>query len=566
MGKREKHRKDRSDPALIRNIRINAAAAAGLILIDVLAHMLVPTEGVAGVLNKIAVDLLTPLCVISFLLITVYIWMSYRFTRQTGESFVGLRTDKRYNMTRRELAEFHKRSDPHKLDVTSLPTKKWYDSGGIVLGHIGDRLIEVPPGSQINVAVIGKPKSGKSVIILDSIMSMLYAQSKTSFCAVDLKGDLTSAVRDFNKKMLAAGKKVGRLKVFSPSDPVKSAHYDPLSLIRGRSLDEAKPVVRAMAQMLVPLPAQGGNASYFAEVAQNFFCGIALYILFRDPQVSFPEIVINILHGKFKKWVKACNEPWTPLEVSEFLSRYEDENEINVGGGYNTLCRSLQDLNTESLQELLRPAPDAISVRDLERGTNIFLRVSQNEMAQYGKLLGLIFDLFMLELMDRPEMRDRPSQREIWLILDEFARLGRLDSVAAAAATTRSKGVTLLFGFQSLAPLQQDSMYGEKGTDELLDCCSAFAITQLTSPRSQEWASKLIGGKKVLNVSYSDSPSSDKLTSSVSRTSREEYEPIFRPEDFGDPSARPEDLKVTVVLNGKYVRADIIRHWEDMPL
>ena len=69
-------------------------------------------------------------------------------------------------------------------------------------------------------------------------------------------------------------------------------------------------------------------------------------------------------------------------------------------------------------------------------------------------------------------------------------------------------------------------------------------------PDTRDWASRLIGTRKVLNVSNS-AQHSDK--SSIGNNVSESREKIFEPETFG---TLPNDDSLIIYYKGKYIKAE----------
>lgn len=75
--------------------------------------------------------------------------------------------------------------------------------------------------------------------------------------------------------------------------------------------------------------------------------------------------------------------------------------------------------------------------------------------------------------------------------MDEFPRFGRIEGMASAMATLRSKGVSICLMIQSLAQL--DELYGKNGRRIILDNCSYKVILGSNDPETQKALSDLAG-------------------------------------------------------------------------
>lgn len=79
----------------------------------------------------------------------------------------------------------------------------------------------------------------------------------------------------------------------------------------------------------------------------------------------------------------------------------------------------------------------------------------------------------------------------ILLLMDEFARFGKLNAITDALATLRSKNVNIFLFIQSMAQL--DKIYGEYDRRTFFDCCSYKIILRINDAESQQYISNLIG-------------------------------------------------------------------------
>jgi type IV secretory pathway TraG/TraD family ATPase VirD4 len=88
--------------------------------------------------------------------------------------------------------------------------------------------------------------------------------------------------------------------------------------------------------------------------------------------------------------------------------------------------------------------------------------------------------------------------RRIWLILDEFPQLGRVQGIDGIIDTGRSKGVCVVLGFQTKAKV--DDIYGSSFADALLGNLGTQIICRSGSAEARAWASDQIGQQEVRRV------------------------------------------------------------------
>jgi type IV secretory pathway TraG/TraD family ATPase VirD4 len=92
---------------------------------------------------------------------------------------------------------------------------------------------------------------------------------------------------------------------------------------------------------------------------------------------------------------------------------------------------------------------------------------------------------------------DRVRRR--WLLLDEVASLGRVQSLSDALTKGRKYGLCSMMGLQSVSQLRD--VYGKDGAQTLLSCLSSQLILRANDPETAEYASQHLGECEVLRES-----------------------------------------------------------------
>jgi type IV secretory pathway TraG/TraD family ATPase VirD4 len=287
-----------------------------------------------------------------------------------------------------------------------------------------------------------------------------------------------------------------------------------------------------------------GDGKYFADGARDYFNGISLFLLSDNPDITFPEIVREILLGNGIDWVKKIVGS-NCLEAKEFLASYWGQNEKNIAGCYGVLSQAVRPFSSDIMSDLLDGCGNCISPKSLEDGYDVYLQIEQSELAVYSPLLTIMTQQFLNSFLNR-----KPSTgmklRPIIFLLDEFPQLHfNLKTLSTALSTLRSRAVTLLLCQQSLSQL--DKLYGEAGRKEIMDTCAYYGILSVQDVQTREYFSKLIGTHKVLRISNNLEDSTQKTGRSV----QEAREPIFQPEEFGSLGNY-----LVIYANGKYIKAE----------
>lgn len=112
-------------------------------------------------------------------------------------------------------------------------------------------------------------------------------------------------------------------------------------------------------------------------------------------------------------------------------------------------------------------------------------------------LLTLFIDFFSKIYLSLPDSRDR----RMYMLLDEFGTLDKMDAITDMLVTGRSKGLRVFLGTQAVG--QIDSLYGENTRNTILNCCSNIVLLAQNDPVTAELCSKIIGSPEIWESSHS---------------------------------------------------------------
>lgn len=435
----------------------------------------------------------------------------------------------RYDRSYGQLLRYFRDADPYRLDVSMLPVENWYTAEGVILGKIRDRLIKRPSRGVGNLAVFSLPGGGKTT----SQIIPTALRFRGSVLAIDIKGDILNATREQRK----------RIRIFAPADAVHSSHYNPLYGIENMSEIERRSFIEQLAYTFLPdSPDEDGK--YFTSGGRDYFCGVASFLLERNIHTTLPEIAEAIVTGNAFEWTKTIVAAEGFDMAKAYVASYMGSNEKNVAGAYGAIVKCMRPYYRTALAELLDGKGDCITPQTLESGWDVYIEIPQDKIKQLAPITSVLIQNFMLAFMQRADISTGSKQRPIIFLLDEFPQLQfDYDMLSSALATLRSKGVSLYMAMQSVAQLTQK--YGDAGFRSIIDTCAYISIMSAQDPQSRKYFSELCGTRKILKVGTSHGENSS------SRSTQEDREPVYQPEDFGNLG---DD--VVIVANGKYIRAE----------
>jgi type IV secretory pathway TraG/TraD family ATPase VirD4 len=138
----------------------------------------------------------------------------------------------------------------------------------------------------------------------------------------------------------------------------------------------------------------------------------------------------------------------------------------------------------------------------------LFVTYRDDQLDSLRSLIACILDVAARSILSMPP----DPNRRIWLVLDEFASIGRVQSIEAVATKARKAGGCLLLGVQAVSQLRD--RYGEYGAQTILSCLSSWLVLRCTDADTAEYMSKYIGDSELFRQQKSNSVSESGETSS----------------------------------------------------
>lgn len=507
--------------------------------------------------------------------ILVFIWaciyitrfINIRYADATGRKSFWKDTH-RYMKSYKELVEYFKDADPHRLDISTLPVLHWSEGSGIILGTKDGHLISLGTDCEANIYVNGPPGSGKTSGIAccsAARWGMEDASTEASSASVlglDIKGDITTYLKNTTNRSLL---------IFCPDAPdatLVSAHFNVFEGFDELSQTEKKLFLSNIAAVLIPDDG-GSDGNYFTSRARKLFIGVCWYVYdhhIHDPSepYTFPHILDTILHpGKTDyptdvfSWIKTIVKGHCD-EATEQVASFIGNSEKNVSGAWDALCTALVPFSNEVLNQLLDGQGQCISLDALDNGYDCYLQIKQENLTTYAPLFTMIIESITTQLMRRPDASSGIKNRPILILLDEMSQLtftyGQINTILA---TLRSKACVTMIICQDRSQLEKN--FHKEGARSILSNCRYQVILGCHDPESQKYFSDLIGSKKVLKIV--DSQNSTKI-SSFGRSVQESREPIIYPADFGQMEFEGKKDQIVIYFAGQYIIADKVKCYE----
>jgi len=245
---------------------------------------------------------------------------------------------------------------------------------------------------------------------------------------------------------------------------------------------------------------------------------------------SFVKIIGGILKNPATKVINTLKNS-TNNKVKQLIGQFIDLDIKTLGNIYNELVNNIRVFSTdEELEILLDDNKDNITPHDL-LDHDIFIQIEEHQLKNWSPILNLMISqqFAFFEMQKEEDIKERTL-----FMLEEFARLGKIENINTALATLRSKKIRIMMLIQSLSQL--DNIYGKDVRKIIVDNCNYKAILKATDGETQEYFSKLIGTHEVLHYSTSSTSSSGGSiigSSSYTESITTKDEKVIRPETFG---------------------------------
>ena len=394
-----------------------------------------------------------------------------------------------------------------------------------ILAAKANEYIGKPAGEDGNILINGLPGGGKTMaVVIPTIMTWRGIQ-----VIVDVKGDLARFWYLFNKH---TEKKV---KIFSPGMPDGSSRYDPFMLLRHGGNENLAGNARDLALSLMPLmPAI--KDPVWIKATQALSTGAIIYYF--DLGLSFVDTMVEIQLKPVTELIAEITDDdniAAKIQVAQ-LQKVDSKVIVNVGMELSNLATLVTD---PAIITAFSPNDKhgAIDWMELNFSSNepfdIILEIPEAKLEQWKPMTMLMINQLVRALMQRAERSYKVGEEAppVLVMLDEFARLGKVSAIKEGLATLRSRGVTFALFIQSLAQL--DETYGATAARAIAELCIYKAVLNAADPASQKYFSDLVGTTESTqrSVSVDNDPLDGRITG-LGRSVSETREPIIYAHEF----------------------------------
>ena len=438
---------------------------------------------------------------------------------------------------------------------------------GLVLGKHKGKYAYCPIDKDgINAFCVGTPGSGKSVLLLGWLYSMMFrneiakkGHSKPgrpyNYFLVDIKGELFERLLGIKAQDYKAEEHKD-FQVVAPA--VESSYgYDVFYKIHREDVTETE-IIKAVMDIADALVVATGDNPYFSDNAKKILSGVLYY--FAKLGYDFLPIIQTLMRTNLNELLTAIVADAEEQNMGVVLDKLKNftgvgkEDNESIADIETTLKTYLEVFSYPELQWTLHGNPNKTSPAVLNDGkTNLDLAIHESMLVTYQPF----FRLVTMQMLRHCESEFKEEDdRYTMLIVDEAARVGCIGGIDSAMSTLRSKHTALVCLFQSIS--QFKDIYPKEKAQTLLNLCELKLFLSGSGDKdSTDYVSGMVGQYDVTKMAYKRKGvfggKSDGNYSSERRA-------VVEARDMMELRERGEAI---AFVYGHYIRCKKLRYFED---
>lgn len=392
-------------------------------------------------------------------------------------------------------------------------------------------IIPTPPqGKNGNILVIGGSGSGKSAsFAIPNAMQLLG-----SYVFTDPKGEIYDRTAGLFK---SRGYDVH---VINLAEPRCSDGYNPLSHIRG-SLD-VDTIVKIISKK------EGGDAKssdpFWDQTSEALLKAIIYYVMCQRPKVewSLASCLALVRLGGENEGEDLRNL-FMQLPFEDPARKAFETIRLGSEKTFSNILVSLAaKLEAFDSQEIVAlTSTNTIEFEDLVNKKSVLYFITPATNDTYNFLMNIFFSQMFDRLYEYADTKGGKLPMPLFLILDEFANIGRIPRFEQILSTCRSYRINISIILQSIDQLI--SIYDEKVTENILANCSTHLFLGTNAQKTLENFSKQLGEKTIKRDSVSRSRDKDDKLSSKSYSDQAMARALMTPDEL-----RKMDTEECIIL------------------
>lgn len=420
---------------------------------------------------------------------------------------------------------------------------------GLILGKQGKKFVSLPIGKEgqrdgVSAVILGSPGSGKSVFLTNFLLSNFIQKNPTPIFCLDIKPELArKSVKIKENK---------NVKVVDFTDRNKAGWDVYFALNEDTTDDEKVRTFDGISRALIT--SSNPKDKFFVNNGRTILKFLLLYHF--NKGLGFVDSITKIISKDVGEHVKEVlqdreNCPEGGL-VCNGLKKYENKDSEAMQDIELTLQEHLNIFLNSDVRYQLRDNSVKANPENLNDGKSIFVCLPMYLLDEYEDLLRLI----VYQTISTMEKRGENWGQGVVMILDELARLGKLENLLSFLAVNRSLGVSVLMAYQDFSQIER--IYSKEESRTLMNLSEITYVLSCKDSETTKILSDLIGEYKEEKISHNRTALLHCSTGKENISN--EYRKIMEVADFQDLREKKE---VILILYGKYFRFKQFRYFEN---
>lgn len=358
---------------------------------------------------------------------------------------------------------------------------------GFVLAekHYLPVLPKPPEAKNGNILVIGGSGSGKSAsFAIPNALQMLG-----SYIFTDPKGELYDRTAGIYKKHGY------HVHVINLADPKFSDGYNPLAHIRNTT--DVDIITKIISKKDDKGPNKGGDP-FWDQTSEALLKSMIYYILFNRPKEehSLASCLSLVRLGGENEGEDLMNLFMDLPHDNPARRSFET---IRLGSEKTfsnilvSLAAKLEAFDSEEIAALT--STNTIEFEELAKEKSVVYFITPESHSTYDFLMNIFFSQLFQRLYEFGDQNGGSLPVPMFLILDEFANIGRIPNFERILSTCRSKKLHISIILQSIDQLME--IYDEKVTENIMANCSTHLFLGSNAQKTLETFSKQLGEKTI---------------------------------------------------------------------
>lgn len=419
---------------------------------------------------------------------------------------------------------------------------------GLLVGKQGRKYIRIPIDRRniMNSIILGSPGSGKSAgPFLSTLINnfMKREPDLTVFC-LDIKPEL-------QRKSIKQGEGT-KVKTVDFTDRKSFGWNVYYALNEYSTEDEIMRVFDGIARALIV--SSNPKDQFFVNNARTVFKGLLCYH-----------------YAKGKDFIDSVTAITSNDVITQIQEAIKDKEYCPEGGNAYALLKKFADKESEAFQDIeltlqehlsifmnsdvkwhLGENPIKASPDDLSNHTSVFVCLPLFLLDEFGDILRLI----TYQTCAYCEARGEDWNTPVLMILDELARLGKIENLKSLLSVGRSSGISVNMAFQDMSQLE--SIYSKEDARTIFNLSEVTYVLSCKDNQTTKEISDLVGDYREEKISRNRSELLHQSDGKQHVSS--EYRRIIETSDFQDLRKSQEAI---LIVEGKYYRVKQLRYYQD---